>query len=45
MLQSESIVLVEGVIKEAEVKSCTIQEYEVGIQKVGSCMARFHGLS
>ena len=26
--------MVEGVIKEAEVKSCTIQNYEVGIQKL-----------
>lgn len=25
---------VEGVIKEAEVKSCTIQNFEVGIQKL-----------
>jgi aspartyl-tRNA synthetase len=25
---------VEGVIKEAEVKSCTIQTYEVGIHKL-----------
>jgi hypothetical protein len=27
-------VTVEGVIKEAEVKSCTIQTYEVGIHKL-----------
>lgn len=32
--QSESLVTVEGVIKEAEVKSCTIQTYEVGIHKL-----------
>lgn len=32
--QSESIVLVEGIIKEAEVKSCTIQEYEISIRKL-----------
>jgi hypothetical protein len=29
-------VLVEGTIKAAEVKSCTIQEYEVQIHKVGA---------
>ena len=32
--QSESLVTVEGVIKEADVKSCTIQSYEIGIQKL-----------
>lgn len=26
--------MVEGVIKEAEVKSCTIQNYEIGIRKL-----------
>ena len=26
--------MVEGVIKEAEVKSCTIQNYEIGVQKL-----------
>jgi hypothetical protein len=31
----ESIVLVQGIIKPAEVKSCTIQDYEVLIKKVG----------
>ncbi|WVN88768.1 aspartate-tRNA(Asn) ligase [Cryptococcus depauperatus CBS 7841] len=34
LIPSEAIVLVEGVIKEAEVKSCTVQNYEVGIQKI-----------
>ncbi|OWZ53744.1 aspartate-tRNA(Asn) ligase [Cryptococcus neoformans 125.91] len=34
LIPSEAIVLVEGVVKEAEVKSCTIQNYEVGIQKI-----------
>ncbi|ORY31426.1 aspartate-tRNA ligase [Naematelia encephala] len=33
-IPSESIVLVEGIIKEAEVKSCTITDYEVGIYKL-----------
>lgn len=32
--QAESIVVVEGVIKSAEVKSCTIQKFEVGIHKL-----------
>jgi aspartyl-tRNA synthetase len=27
-------VTVEGVIKEADVKSCTIQNYEIGIRKL-----------
>jgi len=26
--------MVEGVIKEADVKSCTIQNYEIGVQKL-----------
>lgn len=30
----ESIVVVEGIIKPAEVKSCTIQNFEVQIKKV-----------
>ncbi|WVQ65914.1 aspartate-tRNA(Asn) ligase [Kwoniella botswanensis] len=34
LIPSESIVLVEGVIKSAEVKSCTITNYEVGIHKL-----------
>ncbi|WWC70635.1 aspartate-tRNA(Asn) ligase [Kwoniella pini CBS 10737] len=34
LIPSESIVLVEGVIKSAEVKSCTITDYEVGIHKL-----------
>ncbi|WWC62427.1 aspartate-tRNA(Asn) ligase [Kwoniella dejecticola CBS 10117] len=34
LIPSESIVLVEGVIKSAEVKSCTITDYEVGINKL-----------
>jgi aspartyl-tRNA synthetase len=38
-MQSESIVLVEGVIKKAEVKSCTIQDYEISINKVGGTSA------
>ncbi|KAL1408373.1 aspartate--tRNA ligase dps1 [Vanrija albida] len=33
-IPAESIVVVEGVIKKAEVKSCTIQNYEVGIYKL-----------
>ncbi|WVR06240.1 aspartate-tRNA(Asn) ligase [Kwoniella sp. DSM 27419] len=34
LIPSESIVLVEGVIKSAEVKSCTIQNFEIGVQKL-----------
>ncbi|KAK8858461.1 aspartate-tRNA(Asn) ligase [Kwoniella newhampshirensis] len=34
LIPTETIVLVEGVIKSAEVKSCTIQNFEVGIQKI-----------
>ncbi|WRT67651.1 aspartate-tRNA(Asn) ligase [Kwoniella shivajii] len=34
LIPSESIVLVEGVIKSAEVKSCTITNYEVGVYKL-----------
>jgi aspartyl-tRNA synthetase len=26
--------MVEGIIKEADVKSCTIQSYEIGIRKL-----------
>lgn len=33
--QLESIVLVEGYIKPAEVKSCTVGDYEIQIKKVG----------
>ncbi|WVQ81050.1 aspartate-tRNA(Asn) ligase [Cryptococcus sp. DSM 104549] len=34
LIPSESIVSVEGVIKEAEVKSCTIQSYEIAVHKI-----------
>ncbi|WVQ96826.1 aspartate-tRNA(Asn) ligase [Kwoniella sp. CBS 9459] len=34
LIPTETIVLVEGVIKSAEVKSCTITNYEVGVQKL-----------
>ncbi|GMK53643.1 hypothetical protein CspeluHIS016_0102290 [Cutaneotrichosporon spelunceum] len=33
-IPAESIVIVEGVIKAAEVKSCTIQNYEISVQKL-----------
>ena len=33
-IPSESLVLVEGVIKEAEVKSCSITGFEIGVRKL-----------
>lgn len=37
-IPAESIVVVEGEIKKADVKSCTIQQYEISIHKVNRHM-------